>query len=38
MRLTKAQLGRRKKKRLLNRPLRMAWRVYLRKEVFHGYA
>jgi len=33
MRLTKAQLGRRKKKRLLNRPLRMAWRIFLKQEV-----
>ena len=39
MRLTKAQLGRRKKKRHILRPARLRWRIYLkqltRKEVSH---
>jgi hypothetical protein len=39
MKLTKAQLTKRKKKRHILRPVRMMWRVYLkqltRKEVIH---
>jgi hypothetical protein len=38
MKLTKSQLTRRKRKRWVLRPLRMAWRVYLKKEVIHALA
>jgi hypothetical protein len=34
MKLTKGQLARRKKKRHILRPLRMKWRIWLRKEAY----
>lgn len=35
-RANEAQLKRRRVKRERNRPMRMAWRVYLKKEVTYG--
>lgn len=36
MKLTKAQLERRKKRRHRDKPLRMRWRLILRKEVLNA--
>lgn len=35
-RADKAQIERRRTKRERNKPLKMAWRIYLKKEIVYG--